>query len=347
MNDRKLASIQTIIALQPIPGADNIEVASVLGWHVVVRKGEFSIGDQCVYFEVDSFLPLRPEFEFLAKSGTKKMKVDGEEKEGVRLRTIRLRGQVSQGLCLPLSILQAEKIIFEEGTDVTDWIGVIKYEPPIPAVLAGTARGVFPSFIPKTDEPRIQANPGVIERYQGTVFYVTEKLDGSSMTAFIRDGELHVCSRGLDLKEDATNTFWKVARAIKLNEKLSQFGERYAVQGELIGENIQKNRLGIKGHTCRFFNIYNIEEGKYVNFANFVNLCEAMELSTVPLIETKYKLPKTVDELVSFSTKKSTILPSAWAEGFVFRPVVEMHDEDLGRLSFKCINPEFLLTYGE
>lgn len=139
---RKLASIQKIKDVQPIQGADTIEVASVLGWKVVVKKGEFQVGNLMVYCEIDSILPEKPEFEFLRN-------------KNFRIRTIRLRGQVSQGICFPLSVLPTNFEI-EEGKECTEVLEIIKYEPPIPASLSGIVKGTFPSFIPKTDETRVQ-----------------------------------------------------------------------------------------------------------------------------------------------------------------------------------------------
>jgi len=134
---RKLASIQVIKELHPIEGADKIEVAKVLGWQLIVKKGEFSVGDRVVYIEIDSVLPDKPQFEFFRARGT-------------RVRTIRLRGVVSQGLCLPLSILPPiDNMALNEGVDVTNILEIEKYEPPIPACLTGVVKGKFPSFIPQ------------------------------------------------------------------------------------------------------------------------------------------------------------------------------------------------------
>ncbi|MFN0201713.1 MAG: RNA ligase (ATP), partial [Bacteroidia bacterium] len=165
---RKLASIQKIIQLEAIPEADAILKATVLGWQLVVKKGEFQVGDDCVYCEIDSLMPDRPEFEFL-------------KPRGMRIRTVRLRGQISQGICFPLSILP-ENTPIEEGLDVTEMLGITKYEPPIPAQLAGTVKGLFPSFIPKTDETRVQVLQEVLDEYKDETCYITEKLDGSSVT---------------------------------------------------------------------------------------------------------------------------------------------------------------------
>jgi tRNA-binding EMAP/Myf-like protein len=161
--ERKLASIRTITDIQPIPNADSIEVVSIGGWKVVSKKGEYNVGDMCVYCEIDSFLPVLPQYEFLRKSSYKKMS-DGTE--GFRLKTIKLRGQVSQGLVLPISILPEGKTLFE-GMDVTDVLSITKYEPPIPASLSGQVKGHFPSFLQKTDEERCLSFETLIETEDG------------------------------------------------------------------------------------------------------------------------------------------------------------------------------------
>lgn len=145
---RKLASIQTITSLTPIPGADAIECARILGWDVVVKKGDFQVGDPCVYVEIDSILPDKPEFEFM-------------KPRGMRVRTVRLRGQVSQGIAFPLTILGGATP--ETDADVTETVGIIKYEPVVPTYLSGEAKGPFPQFIPKTDETRVQILQRLLE----------------------------------------------------------------------------------------------------------------------------------------------------------------------------------------
>lgn len=357
MITRHLATIQKIVDIQPIEGADSIEVATVLGWHVVVKKDEFKIGDLCVYFEVDSLLPPREEFEFLSKNGLKKSYVDGREFIGYRLKTIRLRGQISQGLCQPLSILdglkyfndQREKPIysFDEGLDVTVLLGVVKYEPAIPGNLSGEVKGLFPSYIPKTDEPRIQGAPSILERWSNELFYVTEKIDGTSITVFLDEDGLNVCGRTLNLKENEGNAYWRAARALNLEEKLKNLGKKVALQGELFGSNIQSNRLKQSTQNIRFYSIFDVESDKYMSFDEFSMTLEELGLEMVPIITVNYTLPKTVDELITFATRKSKIAPECWAEGIVLRPQIEKQDPDLGRLSFKAINPEFLLKHGE
>lgn len=348
---RKLASIQKILKLEPIEGADAIEKATVLGWSVVVKKGEFKVGDWVVYFEVDSLLPNIPEFEFLTRGNSlKKIDINGKTIEGIRLKTVRLRGQISQGICFPLSIIStivgAHNIVPQEGSDVTGLLGVHKYEPPIPFILSGQARGVFPSILPKTDETRLQTVPEILQRYKDVSFYVTEKVDGTSMTVFVKDGEMHVCSRNMDLAE-LDNTYWRVANALNLKEKLQSYSGRYAIQGELVGEGIQGNKLKIKGQKLLVFNVYDFVEAKYLDFSELQTFCSVNMLEMVPIVDISTILYESVDKMVAYATRKSIIATNTWVEGLVFRPVKEMRDEDLGRLSFKVINPEFLLEYKE
>lgn len=333
---RKLASIQKITDIKPIEGADNIEVASVLGWHVVIGKGQFKVGDIVVYCEIDSILPDKPEFEFLRP-------------RGFRIRTIRLRGQISQGICFSTDILPEGT--YEEGSCVTELLGVEKYEPYIPTQLSGVIKGSFPSFIPKTDEPRVQILQDVLLRYATSPFEMHEKLDGSSVTYYIKDGEFGVCSRNIELKESEDNTFWRMAKELHIEHILrsySRIPKNVAVQGELVGPGVQGNKLKLDKNTVYFYNIFDIDNFKYLRIGHeFATECG---LNWVPFLGN-IDLPSNVDDLVAISTIKSVINPSVWAEGIVFRPTQEIVDLRMatglgnGRLSFKVNNPEFLLKY--
>ena len=167
---RKLASIQTVNALEPILNADAIERMRILGWWVVVKKGEFRPGDKVVYCEIDSLLPERPEFEFLRASSFKLAQTDASGATvlpaGFHIKTVKLRRQVSQGICFPLSILP-EGATLDEGADVTEQLGVRKWEPPVPVGMGGRVKGGFPGFLPKTDETRVQVLEPVLERHRG------------------------------------------------------------------------------------------------------------------------------------------------------------------------------------
>lgn len=334
--ERKLASIQLVAEIRPIEGADAIEVARINNWNVVVKKDEFKVGDFCVYFEIDSFLPIREEFEFLRKSSYKKM----VDQEGFRLKTIRLRGQLSQGLLLPIHILPLGEVV-SEGMDVTEMLGIVKYEPPIPAELAGKVKGNFPSFLHKTDEERVQNLTKFYDNWteQELDFYVTEKLDGSSATFYINNGEFGVCSRNLDLAETEENTFWKVARELKIEEKLRASARNLAIQGELIGEGIQGNPYGIKGQTVKFFNVFDIDSQTYYGLPMFLAIMKhEFKLETVPVLTNlTMKLPKTIDEALSFADGKSVLNDKFDREGVVFRTMDRT-------ISFKAISNKFLLN---
>jgi len=342
--ERKLASIQRVLDVQPIPNADAIEVLTILGWKVVAKKGEFKVGDLVVYFEVDSILKESPEVEFLRKSN-------------FRIKTIKLRGQVSQGLCLPLSVLpEAFHNVFKQqadpdvvvGNDVTALLEVEKYEVYVPAQLAGERKGNFPDWLHKTDEMRIQAVPEILYKHQNKEFIVTEKVDGSSMTVYIKDGEFGVCSRNFDMKETETNSFWKTARAYDLENKMRSLNRNIAFQGELIGPGVQGNKYKLNALQYRIFNVFNIDTGLHLDFEEAAEIVRYLQLASVPILHCHYILPNTVDELVEYSKGRCHFNPDVHREGIVLRPAINEYSEELrGRLSFKCINPDFLLKYNE
>ncbi|MCK5538890.1 MAG: RNA ligase (ATP) [Bacteroidales bacterium] len=327
---RKLVSIQKIKSLEPIKGADAIEKAQVLGWQLVVKKGEFKVGDLCVYCEIDSIMPDKPEFAFL-------------KPRKMRIRTVKLRGQVSQGICFKLSVLP-KGIKIAEDLDVTEIMGVEKYEAPIPASLSGIMKGKFPSFIPKTDETRVQILQDLLDKNQGAKCYISEKLDGSSVTYYMKDGEFGVCSRNLEFIEDDENSIWKVARELDLENKLRSLNKNYALQAEIVGESIQKNTLKLRGQTVFFFNVFDIDAYKYLDFDEFTAFLQSLELASVPIIEKEYILENDINKFVEMSIRKSLINPNGWCEGIVIRSHKEQFINN-ERLSFKAINPKFLLKY--
>jgi len=328
---RKLVTIETIKEKQPIIGADKIEAVRVRDWWVVAKKDEFQVDSPCLYFEIDSFLPVKPEYEFLLRGSTpKKMLVDGKEVEGIRLKTIRLKGQLSQGLALPIP----DGVMGGVGDDVSDQLGVIKYEAPIPVELSGKVKGLFPAFLQKTDEERIQNMSEILGGY-----YVTEKLDGSSVTFYKNQGVFGVCSRNLDLAKDGGGTQWRIAEELKLEEKLP---DGFAIQGELIGNGLQGNPYKISGQKVLFFNVYKIQNGQYLNYKDFIGFCDSLGVETVPILDDSFGLPNTVQELLSYAEGKSVLNPDTEREGVVIRPKVEQTYKG-SRLSFKVISNKFLL----
>ncbi|MBD3195446.1 MAG: RNA ligase (ATP) [Candidatus Lokiarchaeota archaeon] len=328
---RKLASVQEIRKIEPIPNADKLELAYILGWNVVVKKGEFEVGDHVVYIEVDSLLPERPEFEFLRDYG-------------FRIRTIKLRGQISQGIAFSLSILPEEQE-FNIGDDVTDLLGIKKYEPPIPIQLSGEEVEPFPEFIPKTDEVRIQTIPDLLEKYKGENLYITEKIDGTSGTYYIRGKEFGVCSRNQKIQEDETNLFWIIARETGIENILRNYGKNIAIQGEVIGPKVQNNKYKLTTHRVFIFNIFDIETQNYIEFRRFKEISNKLGFKTVPILYEEYKLNDTVDSLVELAKGQSKLNPDLPREGIILRSLEEISDPEYGRVSFKVLNPKFLLKF--
>jgi len=305
---RKLVTVRKVLDLQPIEGADAIEVATVDGWKCVVKKGDFKVGDFGVYFEIDSVLPELPEFEFMRA-------------RHFRVRTIRLRGQLSQGLLMPFGVLTGIAEPQEPNLDLAQVIGVTKYEAPIPAQLAGTVKGNFPAFISKTDQERVQNIVQEVVDLQGKAFEITEKLDGTSMTAYWKDGEFGVCSRNLDIIDTEGNAHWEMAKSLGLATCLAAFNQNIALQGELIGEGIQKNPYKLKGKQFRIFDVFDITEARYMTPAERYYVLHALGLDDqhVPFAHMNpFTLNCSADELIKLAEGKSA-LADVPREGLVFK----------------------------
>ena len=332
--ERKLASVVKIVDIQPIPGADAIVVATVKGWKVVVKVNEYKVGDLAVYYEIDSFLPIRPQFEFLRKSSYKRM----GSSEGFRLKTIRLRGQISQGLLTPIPEGISNP---REGDDLTEALDIVKYEPPIPAQLAGKIKGTFPSFIPKTDEIRIQNFESEVGFSPvGERAYVTEKLDGTSFTCYFNNGVFGVCGRNWELSETSDNSLWRMANVLQLKEKMTKHGKNIALQGELVGAGINGNLYGLSDHKLYFFTGYDIDKGRRMFFDELEWVLFGLQLQMVPLLEKYgFVIPNEsniVDYMLKYAEGKSVLNMEVDREGVVVRGLER-------EFSFKAISNTYLL----
>ena len=332
--DRKLASVVKIVDIQPIPGADAIVVATVKGWKVVVKVNEYKVGDLAVYYEIDSFLPIRPQFEFLRKSSYKRM----GSSEGFRLKTIRLRGQISQGLLTPIPEGISNP---KEGDDLTEALDIVKYEPPIPAQLAGKIKGTFPSFIPKTDEIRIQNFESEVGFSPvGERAYVTEKLDGTSFTCYFNNGVFGVCGRNWELSETSDNSLWRMANVLQLKEKMTKHGKNIALQGELVGAGINGNLYGLSDHKLFFFTGYDIDKGRRMFFDELEWVLFGLQLQMVPVLEKYgFVIPNEnniVDYMLRYAEGKSVLNMEVDREGVVVRGLER-------EFSFKAISNTYLL----
>lgn len=338
---RKLATFRTVLELKPIEGAEFIETAVIDGWQCVVKKDEFKLGDTGIYFEIDSFLPADdPRYSFLEKNFQ-----IFEGKQGARLRTIRLRGTLSQGLLLPKTSFP-ETLNFTDNDDLSALLGIKKWDPPLPAQMAGLAKGLYPDFIPKTDQERIQNIPDIIFQEAKNTYEVSVKIDGSSMTAYQKAGEFGVCSRNYELKEDENNTLWEVANRYGTKFILTQLKRDLALQGELYGEGIQDNPEKNKGQDWRIFDIFSIDEGRYLNPGERMETLDMMAkiaqennlpvLQSVPIVG-KFQLERfnSLDAILDFANG-NTMDGTNVREGLVYKR------ED-GKISFKTISNDYLL----
>jgi RNA ligase (TIGR02306 family) len=357
---RKLATIRKIDQLLPIEGADLIQLAKIDGWQCVVKKSEFNVGDYCVYFEIDSHLPIRPEFEILRRNSLKKM----GDREGFRIKTIKLRGQLSQGLALPVHLFfndfidsdydegqELSEFFWIIGNDLSDLLDVQKYEAPIPAQLAGQVRGNFPGFIRKTDQERCQNMArDIFVDNKGARYEVTMKLDGSSFTAYRKDEKDGVCGRNweLDINEkNEGNSLVRMYVDSGLQRVLHELELNIAVQGELMGPGIQKNREGFASHKLFVFDIFNIDQGEYIGPKERRSILKDMYdlglnenmVAHVPVIAYEAELYDTlgitdVDGLLYLAD--GTSINNPIREGIVFKRLD-------GKFSFKAISNKFLL----
>lgn len=373
---RQLATIQRITDIQPIEGADKIEVATVLGWKVVISKADkFMLRDLVVYIEIDSIVPDKPEFAFL-------------KDRKFRVRTIKLRGQVSQGLILPLDVLGKHYdtwhrvVEYKEGDDVTSLIGVKKYDPEgekeqrildektaresnkmqrflmqnswyrrLYRFFSPKKSYSFPSWIKKTDEERIQKLNKLHDTLQCVQLTATEKLDGQSATFFLIKnksifsrwfGEKYifgVCSRNYQLKEDSSN-YWKIAKQYNIEKVLRELIEDLPyliLQGEIIGEGIQGNKYKVSGLDFYAFNLISV--GNRTPYLIMKSLLNDKGIKSVPLVDRYFTVGSTMEDTITKADGESMIAKGVAREGLVVR-----NNNDV---SFKIISNKFLLKNEE
>lgn len=335
---RALASIQRVTDILPIPKAEAIELIKCRGWSCVSKKDTFHVNDLAVFHEVDSFLPIIPQYEFLGKgSSIKSMIVDGADVFGYRLKTIVLRGQISQGLALPLSDFPQIKEPVE-GMDVTSLLGIKLYEVPIAPCLAGDARGGLPGFLKKTDEDRIQILLPWLDVYRGRHWYRTVKIDGASVTIYKYEGDFGVCSRTLNLFPTQNNTLWKIANSYELSFKLP---DGFAIQGECAGVGINGNRHKLNGQDLFVFYVYDIKHGTYLELEDMQKFCCDLGMKTVPVDSSDFILDHTLEQLLEMADGPCPLNPQLLREGYVYRLKGEGN-----KISFKTISNAYLLKYG-
>lgn len=327
---RKLASVQRIEEIASIPDAERVCRYRVLGWWVVDQIGKYNVGDVVIYCEPDSIIPADLQRDLFYSD---KPEEEIPQLEGFVLKTKKIRKVYSQGMIIPIEFVDGHPVTV--GDDVSEILGIVKHEPVVPAALAGNAKGNFPSFITKTDETRIQSLAGEYEDYRKKRFSVTEKLEGSSKTVFLKDGVFGVCSRNLELKDEPGNAYWQAARKLDIEGNLRREGfNDIALQGELIGPGVQGNIYKLKELDFRVFNVFLIDKGQYLPYNLMYDVCETIGLRCVPQIYQEFKLPSSVDELLELAEGQSVLAPVE-REGLVFRT-------DDRSISFKAISNKYL-----
>lgn len=375
---RKLASVQRVLEVVPIEGADKIELVKVLGWQCVVKKGAFKPGDLGAYIEIDSIVPDRPVFEFM-------------KERKFRVRSIKLRGALSQGLFMSfadLGITNTRKI--KEDDDLTERIGVTKWEPPedtgmiyqnkkpkslwwklvytLPflAMLrkkCGTGAS-FPShLVPKTDETRIQNfGPDFLIKYADLPVAVSQKMDGSSTTFILNKGKFSVASRNVWMIEKNDSNFWRVAIETGIADAMKRvFGKKnICLQGEMCGPGIQGNKYNFDRLHYFLFGAFDSDKHIYLTPQELIDSFDALclyeaKIEMVPQLilpgEGKciYEIGTTVEAWLKFVETKSDFNSETWNEGVVVRSLdnkpYAVKGMEGGRFSFKVINNAFLLQY--
>lgn len=349
MMGRKLATVETVTRVDPIAGADRVAAATVRGWTVVVAKTDFSPGDRCVFFEIDSFLPVEDDerFAFLASRGVRE---NAEGLRGYPLRTARIRGAYSQGLILPIALFPGFADL-PDGADVTARCGVTLWQPPVPAHLAGQVAGPWPGWLSRTDEERAQNTPELLraaydDAVAGNAWLVHEKIDGSSMSAFLDDdGELCVGSRNLNLVETPRNTLWALARRYNLRD-LMRADNIDAVQGEAYGEGIQGNPLRRRGQELAVFDVW--RDRRRLPRAEWPGWAHNLSVPRRPEYE-QADLYTHVDTLLAAVDGIRSLIADLPAEGVVIRPADTTHITVAGegqmKASFKAISNRYLLKH--
>jgi RNA ligase (TIGR02306 family) len=342
----QLASFETITEILPIVGADRIEIARVQGWQSVIRRGDYKVGDRIIFVPIDTVLT--------PAEWNKHLWDKNDPTKPIRVRTVRLRGAVSQGLIFPASLVSAQEIWDhmddpDEDVSIAGMLGIIKYEKQLHASLTGVAKGDFPSqFVSKTDEDNLKSNTRAFAELKNChAVSISCKLDGTSST-FIKeqDGTFRVCSRNLELHDDADNAHWQMARKYQLQELMKP---GTVLQGEIVGPKIQGNPMGLNAPELCCFNYKDLKTNKYVHVDEHTLDLIPTGLKWVPHIATlsqaafQYETIESLQELAN----KQQYANGAAAEGIVLRGLNAegelVYSESLRKmLSVKIINQNYI-----
>lgn len=330
----KLATVEKITGTMPILGADKIELANVLGWSVIVKKGEYQIGEYAIYIPIDTMVNPKGVFSFLMNKNN--------PDEWIRIKTLKMKGVFSQGLLIPLSSIPNGK--YKEGDDVSQFLEIKKYEKENIIVVNGTTTHFEPfptEIIPITDEDNLKTYKQVLSDFYEEDVYITMKMDGSSMTLIKKDNNFKVCSRRLVLDEGAVMYQYVLREGIK-----ERIPDNIAIQGEFCGPKVNGNQMGLKDYKYYVFTIRNLETREYFSYDEIKLFCEKYNLDMVPLVK-RFILPNdtSLESLQDLANTIQYTLPNnkkVAGEGIVIRTVQPLYSLKLDKiLSVKLINQNY------
>lgn len=306
------------VSLMTHPNADLLSIAVVKGWQCIVKTSDFDGVALGAYIPIDSVLPEVPEWEFLRP-------------RKFRVKTIRLRGVLSQGLLI------AAKPHWTEGMDVTEELGITKYEPPEP-VYQGEGIPSPPGFIVYTDIENFQNYPDVFTEEDEVV--ISEKIHGSNLRAGLLNGEFYVGSHRQAKMDMENSVFWKIAKEYRIEERLrARFSsdQQVILFGEVYGRKVQDLAYGLTGQSVCFFDI--AVDGAYLDWDEVCRVAGELELPLVPLL----KRGRFSRDDLSLATGVDTFSETHMREGIVIKTVTEQFDPTLGRRILKYLSPDYLM----
>lgn len=334
---RKLATVDTITSIKPIPGADRIEVATVRSWESVVGKGQFKVGDTIIYIESDAFLPIEERFEFLRKSSYTKM----GDREGFRLRIAKLQKQISHGLIIPLDPEEFPNA--QIGDDLTEALGIVLFERPIPEELKGKIKGYRPYYLPDTGLDRIQNLTHKYEELRQHTYLVTEKLNGWSCQNYLYNGLYGVCSREMDFILSESNVWVNTSKLLGIEENLRSLGRNLAIQGELVGPGIEGNDYELDEVEYYVYNVFDIDTQKSLPV-------EEQESSIMDTLNLRYvpRICRTFSDLQVEAYTFNKLITAADGTSFICRKSINreglvFRSTSNADVAFKVISNKYLL----
>lgn len=381
--ERELAYVVKVDEIRPIEGADRVEVAIVNGWHIMVRKDQFKPGDLAVYFEIDSKVPAEEPFMFLEpkhfKIKTQKyfkgtvisqgllmgFEDFGWEKDAYKLgdfltQKLKVTYAVEEDNARKASSVDKYKKMAQRHGKLFShqpfrWLMRRTWGKKVLFLFFGKTsdkKAGWPAWVAKTDEERVENMPWIFDNK--SPFVATEKIDGTSTTFTMKRGkfgknDFYVCSRNVVFDKPDKNCFYDTNVYIEMAEKydIEKILESIltddptldwvTLQGETYGAGIQKRDYGLKEHRFAGFNFITSKEGRWdsVRAAKFMT---QYNIPWVPILDENYILPDTIEELRAFSHSEGSRIDGVIKEGIVFR------SQD-GSMSFKCVDPEFLMKY--